>query len=477
MNGNPTARRVLVGLVGFVLVVLSSVVVLCEPQTYAGITFPNGDLSFADRVASYVQGSCVRCAFSDPRAALGPPDCNGDGCNACYSCDPCSVALGFRISAIDDRGFVVLEFVDNRLVDVPGDDLFVYATGTHPFIVEISADGGVFTYVGDGYGYPAAFDIAPYVSRGQEFRFVRLSDVPGDEDRGPCSGPSIDAVGAMGFIREVGFEQGSLELLPEGQLALAVARVPRNILIILDSSTSMAETFENSTKMLVAKEVLQELVDDIPTDALTGLRVFGGCDNSQLLVPIGPLNRARLKSEIQAATIAGATPLAYTLNQARGDFADFPDAKLIILVSDGQETCDGELAPIRAAEALVNVGYDLRIHAVGFDVSDNQDARRQLMEIAAATNGSYFDADSSEQLRAALRLSVEIRYRVIDQQGQQVFEGVLGEPGPTLTAGSYRVIIETSPPVELLDVLVLSEQTTRIKVAQTNGGVTAEVEP
>ncbi|MCK4393449.1 VWA domain-containing protein, partial [Candidatus Bipolaricaulota bacterium] len=329
--------------------------------------------------------------------------------------------------------------------------------------------------VGEVSGYPGGIDISPFVSDQEEFHFVRLRDVPRDEDRSSCPGPSIDAVGAMGSLQEVetGKAFGSLELLPTGEISIMVGETPKNILIILDSSSSMEDAFEDSTKIRVAKEVLTELVDIIPDDALVGLRIFGMCKLSRLLLPMGPLERNTLRTQIQAIETGGPTPIAYALEQARKDFADIPDAKLILLVSDGQETCRGD--PVAAARELITAGYELKIHVVGFAVEGGQGAREQLMAIAEASGGIYFDAESREELRSALRLSVQIHYQVYDQEGIQVFSGVLGEPGPRLPAGVYRVVIGTLPPLELESVSIQPQQTTTITLQRSDGTYSAEV--
>ena len=473
MNERPYLRRILLSITGVIVIAVSASIALAEPTTYAGITFPYGDVSFADRVTAYVAASCVDEQFTDPRAALGPPDCGGAMCYACDGCDPCAVSLGFRLSALDNRGYLILEFVDNRLVDVPGDDLFIYIIDYKSCRVEISRDGASYIFVGEVSEYPGAIDISPFVSADEEFRFVRLTDVPGDEEPSCCSGPSIDAVGAMGPLREIGESFGALQLLSVGELSIAVEQAARNILIILDTSTSMAEAFENATKIKIAKQVLTELVEVIPEGMWVGLRTFGGCERSQLLVPMEPLNKAYLQAQIHAIDTSGATPIAYTLERAKEDFAAVPDAKLILLVSDGKETCGGD--PVAAARGLIAAGYDLKIHVIGFDIAQEPEAREQLTKIAEVTGGTYFDAESSEQLRIALQHSLPIRYRVYNQQGEEVFIGVLGEAGPRLPPGVYRVVIDAFPAFVLENVAIQSDRTTTITLERSNGNYSAEV--
>jgi len=460
------------------LVTACSGSVLSQATTYAGITFPDGDISFADRVATYIEGSCVRCAFNDPRAALGPPDCGDDGCYACGGCDPCAVSLGFRLSEIDERAILVLEFVDNVLTDVPGADLFVYALAGRPAQVAISADGIRFVDVGQASGYPTGIDIGPFILPGEQFRFVRLKDVPGDEDMSACSGPAIDAVGAMGLslaMPEMGEAAGSFELTTSGELRLVFEAPPRNILIMLDTSSSMTDPFEGSQKIAVAKSVLIDLLPQIPDSANVALRAFQRrCGTTRLVVPMQPLDRAYLSSQIMTIGAGGLTPLAYNIEQAGGDFQGSVGSNLIVLLSDGRDTCGGD--PAGAARQLIRSGLDVVIHVVGFDLADDPEAREELQAIAAVSGGEYRPADTSEQLRNALRASLEVPYVIYDGSGTEVYRGVLGDQPPELSPGQYRIVISTTPnPIERT-ITVRPGEATTIIIQQEDGLYTTSVE-
>jgi len=466
------ADRVWIGLILLALVSLIGFSLAGEPATYGGITFPHGDIAFADRVLGYLAASCVRDAYDDPIEALGPPDACG-GCNGCHGCSTDAVALGFRLSELDLRGYLIVEFVDNVLSDVPGDDLFVYITNDKPCRVEISSDGGKFISVGETVGYPGRIDIAPYIGSGEEFRYVRLSDVPADEDHSECPGPSIDAVGAMGRAEVAREALGGLELQPVGELSTAVDWTPASILIILDASSSMSERIDGEMKIDIAKDVIYDLLANVPDNMIVGMRTFSGCGNSPVIAPIGPLDRAGLREEIAKIVPRSRTPIAYALEQAKDDFSRIAGKKLILLVTDGEETCGGD--PVEAAEGLIAAGYDLRIQVVGFDIGQDSSTRDQLMKIAEVTGGLYLDASNKEELRRALSLSVPFSYTVYDQEGNAVYVGRLGDEGPKLPAGTYRVVIDTDPPIVLENVLISEEETTKITVERADGSYRAQV--
>ena len=475
------APRFIGGLAACLMIVFFCVpAVVAQATTYAGVTFPLGDVAFADRAVSYVEGSCVRCAFNDPEAALGPPDCGNDSCLSCGSCDPCAVSLGFRLSEIDLRAYLILEFVDNRLVDQPGDDLFIYGTNDHPCRVEISENGSTYIQVGEVTGCPAAIDIGPYVSPQQQFRFVRLSDVPADEDYSPCPGPSIDAVGAMGIaiVQSTVTEfAGTFEFSSSGRLQLSLVGSRSSILIILDTSSSMSDAFEGSTKIDIAKSVLIDLLPSIPSDASVGLRVFGGqCDTTRQVFPVEPLDRAQLEQQIATVESSGRTPLAFNLTEAREDLRGILGGALLLVVSDGRDTCGG--TPAAAAADLARSVPNLEIYVVGFDLADDPQAREELMAIADVGNGTYRAAETGAELLLALEESLQLRYAIYDEQGVEIYSGIIGDAGPDdLDVGEYRIVIQTTPnPIERT-VEVLPDQTTRITIDPATGAINAVVVP
>jgi len=137
------------------------------------------------------------------------------------------------------------------------------------------------------------------------------------------------------------------------------------------------------------------------------------------------------------------------------------------------ETCGGD--PVQASRDLLASGYDLQFHIVGFDIARNVPAREQLLAIASATNGLYFDAGSSEELRNALSLVAPFTYTVYDSEDNEVFSGQIGDDvGPQLPVGTYTVVLNTTPPIAQ-QVTVSEQQTTVITVTQENGSYRTEV--
>jgi len=159
-----------------------------EPTIYSGITFPDGDVSFADAVHSYTTGAHVTAAYGDPTAALGTPDYPNSG--SYYS-------LG-----VD--GWLILEFTDNSLT-TSGDstpDLHIFEIGgaVEWMNVAVSADASSWIELGNVRGQPTSIDIdaIPGVVPGAQYRYVRITDDPTSSLSGsPYGEADIDAVGAI----------------------------------------------------------------------------------------------------------------------------------------------------------------------------------------------------------------------------------------------------------------------------------------
>jgi|GEM_PF-4743797 len=129
----------------------------------------------------------------DPAVAIGAPDRR-------------SVGLGDDREASEDRCefFILLEFVDNRLIDLPGDDLKIVEHGlVESSFVSIGTSPDDLRFVGEIDGGTTSFDISAVVEPGEEISHVRLCDGPENNSSWPGSdieGSDIDAVAALSSV-------------------------------------------------------------------------------------------------------------------------------------------------------------------------------------------------------------------------------------------------------------------------------------
>jgi OmpA-OmpF porin, OOP family len=179
------------------------------------VTFPLGDLSFADEVVSFQMGEPhADPLYSDPKDALGPPDYDEK--------------TDTKYTTLGCGGVLTLRFTDDVLIDVKGPDLYVFEIGPdiEPTRLEISKDGEQWVDIGHISGGTAAVDIGPHVKSGDVFHYVRLTDLK-KACGGQWPGADIDAVGAIGaglrisFNSAVLFDFNKYDLKPEAQHELA----------------------------------------------------------------------------------------------------------------------------------------------------------------------------------------------------------------------------------------------------------------
>ncbi len=227
--------------------------------------------------------------------------------------------------------------------------------------------------------------------------------------------------------------------------------------IILDTSGSMLERLGPTRKIDVARKVLTDLVTKrLPAGAPVVLRVFGaGSDTcgTSLAVPLSPLDPDALSAKIASLDVVQATdtPIGAALRKVPDDLADATGTRIIVLITDGQETCGGD--PGAAVRALKAKGIDARVNIVGFGLSDKR-LKKSMQGWARLGNGSYFDARDNAQLARAIATAVSAPFRVLDANGNEVAAGTVGGAAVKLPPGTYSVVALTDPTVRFETVVV-----------------------
>ena len=194
----------------------------------------------------------------------------------------------------------------------------------------------------------------------------------------------------------------------------APVRAASNLLFILDSSGSMWGELEGKAKMETAKAALSKLVGDLPEDTKMGLMAYGhrygrndpgACADIELLIPVGKASPDDVVNLLEHINPKGKTPIAGSLKQTPAAFAGLEDSNNnIVLISDGIETCDGDPCAIAGELAASNI--NMRVHVVGFDISEKD--RAQLECIAKLGKGKYFPANSTEDFTKAVTEAAKV---------------------------------------------------------------------
>ena len=234
-----------------------------------------------------------------------------------------------------------------------------------------------------------------------------------------------------------------------------------HIELILDASGSMWAKLGKSTRIEVAKEALNKIIDDLSErkGIAVGLRVYGhrtnDCKDTKLEIPIGPLDAKKMKKFINGIKPKGKTPIAYSLEQAARDFMiDFKGNRIVILVTDGLESCNGD--PCAAAKALAEKGIVSKIHVVGFGM--DKKSVSQLECIVEPSGGLLLEANNADELAKAFdtivktALDVNLEVKGLDKKGNPSSmtvtimkdgDEVLSESGETVRQnvpeGSYLI--------------------------------------
>ncbi|TPE44313.1 vWA domain-containing protein [Pontibacter mangrovi] len=165
------------------------------------------------------------------------------------------------------------------------------------------------------------------------------------------------------------------------------------ILFLLDASGSMMAKWEDSDRMAVAKNLLSHLVDSLDRydNVEVALRAYGhqfgrernDCQDTKLEVPFGKNNAQAIKSKLDAIVPRGNTPITYSLQQAAGDFPEEKSRNVVILITDGLESCGGD--PCATSEALQKKRIFLRPFVIGIGIEREHENQLDCI-------GQYFNA-------------------------------------------------------------------------------------
>ncbi len=225
-------------------------------------------------------------------------------------------------------------------------------------------------------------------------------------------------------------------------LAAPASAVPatakEKIVIVVDSSGSMAQRAGGRSRMAAARAVIGDLVDGWDKDTELGLIAYGhrrkgACDDIQVIVPVGKVRPRRIRRAVSRLRPVGKTPLSASVRRAAELLEFTEDKATVILISDGKENCKAD--PCALGRELERKGVDFTAHVIGFDVRKSE--RAGLRCLAENTGGRYADAANPDALEKELAKAVEEKPKT---GGPLTFQAVLAEGGEPLKRGvTYRV--------------------------------------
>ena len=180
-------------------------------------------------------------------------------------------------------------------------------------------------------------------------------------------------------------------------------------IMVLDASGSMWGQVDGTPKIAIARDVIRGLLGEWDPNVELGVIAYGhrqkgDCTDIETLVPVGPVGDGDVLAAIETLNPRGKTPLADTVRQAAEALQYTEERATVLLISDGEETCDAD--PCAAAAELAAKGVDFKVHVVGFDV--NNDQKAQLQCIAETTGGQFLGADNASELHEAMTATVDL---------------------------------------------------------------------
>lgn len=239
--------------------------------------------------------------------------------------------------------------------------------------------------------------------------------------------------------------------------ALAQSADRPNTILVLDGSGSMWGQIDGVNKIVIAREVIADMLEAMADDVSLGLTVYGhrqrgSCTDIETIVAPAPGTQDRILEAVNAINPRGRTPMTDAVIAAAQSLRSTEEAATVILVSDGIENCNPD--PCAIAAELEATGVDFTAHVIGFDVASEPEARAQMQCIADNTGGQFLTADNAaelsaalEQVVAALPTPMRIEAQVLPQgtpPTRPVSWTILGADGAALSTGTQGPAIETT---------------------------------
>ena len=192
-----------------------------------------------------------------------------------------------------------------------------------------------------------------------------------------------------------------------------------DIIIAMDISGSMLATDIKPNRLTAAKNIAIDFIEERKNDRI-GLVVFSGKSFTQCPLTTDHNSLINLYNEIECGMVDGGTAIGVGLGTAINRLKDSKaKSKIVILLTDGENNVNGEVAPLTAANIAGSDSIGIKVYTICFgketgriwaegkDVSgktkrgwvDSFFDEETLQEIAKITGGEYFRSTNRESLK------------------------------------------------------------------------------
>lgn len=193
-------------------------------------------------------------------------------------------------------------------------------------------------------------------------------------------------------------------------------RCTEDAMIVFDGSGSMSGIAYSEIgipRIVEARSALHRVLPSVGAMRRLGLVVYGPsgdrtCRNISLRFEPEWEAAPRILDEVDRLRPAGGTPLTEAVERA-AETLDYEGT--VVLVTDGQETCQG--APCELAARLRAKAPGLVVHVIGYKLQQAGAGRSLGLDrspsadcLAHQTGGHYVDANTAEELARALRITL-----------------------------------------------------------------------
>ena len=202
-------------------------------------------------------------------------------------------------------------------------------------------------------------------------------------------------------------------------IAQATPECTADAIVVFDGSASMAEVAPGSAdepRIIAAREAMRRVMPEIALYRRLGLVTYGpgnrerSCENVNLRFPPIPDAAPRIIGEVDTLQPDGNTPLTDAVHTAAEALDYTRKSSVVLLVTDGRETCGG--SPCALGAELATRGADITVHVIGFQLQRDYDGHPSFRPpnvtykgdcLAKKTGGQIVTTETVGELVAALR--------------------------------------------------------------------------